>query len=84
MNFANAMEAAAFEKAGWTRIEENAAGDTIYFGKPVNVGASEDDLAWFIRRVTITSHATGEKLTKIESTEGYNAQWSNKERSVFI
>ena len=80
MSFANNLEAMAFDKGGWNRIEISANGEEVYMGKPSTNNASDSDPVWCIKRVTTLTGKDGSQHITIQYAQpAYRCKWTDKE-----
>lgn len=84
MKNSNYMEAMAYDKTGWSLIEESADGRTIYLGKPLTPDARPTDPHWAIKKITRRTDIDGNKITEIRRSAGNRHKWSEKESLIYI
>ncbi|MBQ3594918.1 MAG: hypothetical protein II981_05875 [Bacteroidales bacterium] len=80
MNFANSMEAMAFDKSTWNMVEKSADGKVIYMGKPKTPDAKPDDPVWHVKRIVSIDGKDGSQVieTRFAQPAG-KVKWMEKE-----
>ena len=84
MKKANLMEAMAYDKTGWSLIEESSDGSTIYMGKPLTPDADPRDPLWAIKKITRRTDINGNRVTEIRRSSGNRHKWSEKESLIYL
>ena len=84
MKTANLMEAMAYDKTGWSLIEESSDGSTIYMGKPLTPDAQPADPLWAIKKITRRTDINGNRVTEIRHAIGNRHVWSEKESLIYL
>lgn len=59
MNFANNIEAMAFDKSGWHRIEILDEGSIVFMGKSLVPDPMPEDNVWLIKKIETLSGKDG-------------------------
>lgn len=78
--FGNNIEAMAFDKSGWSKIETKVDG-TIYMGKPFREEAAEDEPAWCIKRITKETDENGNETLTTKFCHALDA--NNNDLGIF-